>query len=308
MASFKVWMAQIRANFLVLAVFLVLLGIALSYKYPGTIKPDALRMILVMIGVVLSHVSVNLFNEYSDYRTRIDFNTNRTPFSGGSGMMVSGKSNPKSVLAVAIVSLIIAFAIGVYLSLNTSYIILLFAFTGAISIVLYTPLLSKLLLGEFFAGLALGTLVVLGTYVALTGGPSQRVTGMFPAEVLWLSIPPGILTALLLFINEFPDAEADKAGGRNHLVIKLGKKASGWLYAFGMLMVFGIILILPFTGLSSFWIYLGLLPIPLALKASTTAIKHGNDLPRLIPALGSNVITVLAVDLLLAVAVFIELI
>ena len=71
---------------------------------------------------------------------------------------------------------------------------------------------------------------------------------------------------------------------------------------------FAIIVLMPIIGISSFWIYLALLPGPLAIKACITAIKHGDDLKQIVPALGSNVLTVLGVDLLLAVAVFIEVI
>jgi len=304
----KVWLAQIRANFLVLSVFLVLIGLALSLKYPSSEGQffSFFKAALLVAGVVSAHISVNLFNEYSDFFSKIDFNTNRTPFSGGSGMMVSGKSSPPAVLRLAIITLIISFLIGVYFSVVAHWIIMVFAITGAFSIVFYTPVLSKHMLGELFAGLSLGTLVVLGSYISVRAGDGVIFREMIPEEVLWLSIPPGILTSLLLFINQFPDVEADRKGGRNHLVIRFGKKISAWIYASGMFICFAIILILPLIGISSFWVYIALLPIPLAVKASIIAMKHGDDVPKLVPALGSNVITVLATDLLIAAAIFIE--
>ncbi|MCB8995331.1 MAG: prenyltransferase [Bacteroidales bacterium] len=309
MNNVKVWMAQIRAPFLILSVFLVLIGLALSLKYPMHLSEDFnyFHAILLVIGVVSSHISVNLFNEYSDYFTRIDFKTVRTPFSGGSGMMTSGKSKPGAVLTVAIITLIFSLIIGIYFSLVSNWIILLFAFLGTISIVFYTNFLARYMLGELFAGLALGSLVVLGTYISMNASPAMSWNSLLPVEVIWLSVPAGILTSLLLLINEFPDVEADKAGGRKHLVIRLGWKGAAYVYALGMFSSFGIILVLPLVGLSSFWIYLALLPLPLAIKASLTALKDGADTVKLIPALGANVITVLAFDLLLAVGLFIEM-
>jgi 1,4-dihydroxy-2-naphthoate polyprenyltransferase len=308
MSKFKVWMAQIRANFLVLSVFLVLIGLALSIKYPNGEGFDFnyFHAALLIIGVVVAHISVNLFNEYSDYFTKIDFNTNRTPFSGGSGMMPAGKSLPGQVLTVALVTLFIALAIGIYFTLVSHWSIIVISIIGAFSIVFYTNFLAKLMLGELFAGLALGTLVVIGTYISMTASSTMSLGSLLPAEVEWLSVPPGILTALLLFINQFPDTEADIKGGRNHLVIRLGKKKSAWVYATGMFATFAIILVLPLIGLSSYWIYLALFPIPLAVKASITAIKFGENNTKIIPALGSNVLTVLSTDLLIAVAIFIE--
>ncbi len=308
MNSVKIWMAQIRAPFLILSVFLVLIGLAFSVKYPSHISEsfNYLHAFMLVIGVVSSHISVNLFNEYSDYFTRIDFKTVRTPFSGGSGMMMEGKIKPGSVLTVAIATLLISLAIGIYFSIISHWIILIFAFLGAVSIVFYTNFLARYMLGELFAGLALGSLVVLGTYISMNASPSMTWNYMIPSEVIWLSIPAGILTSLLLLINEFPDVEADREGGRKHLVIRLGKKGAAWVYALGMFTSFAIILVMPLVGLSSYWIYLALFPLPLAIKASVTALRDGDDTAKLIPALGSNVITVLATDLLIAIAIFVE--
>ena len=306
--SFKVWMAQVRAPFLILAVFLVIIGLAFSIKYPNISGHSFhwLHAMMLVVGVLLSHISVNLFNEYSDFQTKIDFNTNRTPFSGGSGMITSGNTRPESVKTVGIITLSVAAAIGIYFAFVSHWMVLSFAAIGVFSVLFYTNFLAKRVLGELFAGLALGTFVVLGTYIAMTASPGMALKGLLPAEVIWISIPPGILTSLLLLINQFPDAEADKAGGRRHLVIRFGWKAASYIYTAGMFITFAIIVLMPVLGISSPWIYIALLPLPLGIKASVTAIKHGNDFGKMVPALGSDVITVLATDLLIAVAVFIE--
>lgn len=303
-------MAQIRANFLLLAVFLVIIGLAFSTKYPS-VSGQALSFfhaVLLVIGVVLSHISVNLFNEYSDFKTGIDFHTTRTPFTGGSGMITSGNTRPEAVWIVATISLLVALAIGIYFTIIAHWTIIILSLIGGFSIIFYTNWLAKNILGELFAGLSLGTLVVIGTYIAMTATPGMRLSELLPGEVIWISIPPGILTSLLLFINQFPDIEADKLGGRKHLVIILGWKKASYIYALGMFITFIIIVMCPIVGISSYWIYIALLPLPLAVKASISAIKYGNDLSKLLPVLGNNVITVLATDLLLAVAVFIDVI
>jgi 1,4-dihydroxy-2-naphthoate octaprenyltransferase len=112
----------------------------------------------------------------------------------------------------------------------------------------------------------------------------------------------------LLLINQFPDVEADKKGGRRHLVIRYGVKRASYIYTFGMFVTFAIIVLMPIIGISSPWIYIALLPLPLAVKACLTAIRHGDDFKKMIPALGSNVMTVLGTDLLLAISVFIDVI
>jgi 1,4-dihydroxy-2-naphthoate octaprenyltransferase len=123
-----------------------------------------------------------------------------------------------------------------------------------------------------------------------------------------VSLPPGILTSLLLFLNEFPDAEVDKEGGRFHMVIWLGKKKAAFAYAAGLVLVYGIIVLLPVLKLTTWWMLVSLLTLPLALKAAVTAIKHGDDTPKLIPAMAMNVLVVLITDALMAVAIIVELI
>lgn len=296
-----VWLKQTRANFLLLAVFLNAIGIGLAYKYlPQGIHLHVIDIVLIVVGTIVAHVSVNLFNEYSDYKTGIDLNTNRTPFNGGSGMLVQGLTSPSAVLAAAIGTLIFSLSIGVYYSITSHWFLFLIIGIGALSIVGYTDVLAKYLLGELFAGISLGSLVVVGTYVALTGSYSISMLHLIPLEVWLLSIPPGILTALLLFLNEFPDMEADKQGGRNHLIIRFGRKIGAYIYTAGALLTYFIILLLPLLGISSYWIYIALLPLPLVFINIRTTLKYNNDIAKLIPALGGNVIAILATDLLLA--------
>jgi membrane-bound ClpP family serine protease len=70
---------------------------------------------MLIVGVVLSHISVNLFNEYSDFQTKIDFHTNRTPFSGGSGTLVMQPRLATQALVLAMASLAITIACGLFL-------------------------------------------------------------------------------------------------------------------------------------------------------------------------------------------------
>jgi 1,4-dihydroxy-2-naphthoate octaprenyltransferase len=302
------WLAQIRANFLLLAVLLVAIGLAVSYKYqaPGH-SFSWLNAVIILAGVISAHISVNLFNEYSDFKTKIDFNTKKTPFSGGSGILTEGLISSKKVLRVAIVSLFLALAAGIYFSITSHWIILVISLAGAFTIVYYTKILARFLVGELMAGLTLGSLVVIGTYLAMNVSPEYNLSDLIPNGVLLISLPPGILTSLLLLLNEFPDVEADRKGGRKHLVIKFGYKTSAVIYTIGLVITFGTIVLLPVLGYSSLWLYIALLPLPMAIKASISAFKFDGDTNKFIPALISNVITVLATDLLMAVGLVLDI-
>ncbi|OGU41669.1 MAG: hypothetical protein A2X61_08375 [Ignavibacteria bacterium GWB2_35_12] len=305
----KLWMAQVRAPFLILAIMLVAIGWALSYKYllASHQSFDWLKAILILIGTVSAHISVNLFNEYSDFKTKIDFDTNKTPFSGGTGLLPGGQSKPGSVLIVAISTLIIAAAIGVYFTITVHWSIAMTIIIGAFAILMYSPFLAKILLGEFFAGFALGTMVVVGAFIGMTANPGMAFANLIPLEVWLIAVPPGILTWLLLFINEFPDLEADKKGGRFHLLILFGRKTSGYIYTAMLSLCYLTIIILPIIGITSYWIYIALLTVPLAVKVVGVVLKDYDNMEKLVPALATDVMIVLGTDLLLAVAVMLPL-
>ena len=291
----KVWAGQVRAPFLLLAVVLVLNGGAVAQS-EGNFK--GFRFALCMMGAILAHVSVNIFNELSDHRTGIDHHTKRTPFSGGSGTLQSGLLSVKQVTAAAWGTFLAAFAIGSYLALVAGWPILLMAGIGGLVSVFYTTHLTRFALGELAAGACLGSLVVIGTYFAMTGHMSR--------EILLVSVPPGILTALLLFLNEFPDLEADRTGGRRHLVIVLGRKRAALVYVLSLAVCYGYIVSLAALGKLPATVLISLLTVPLAVKAARITLKSHDEFEAMIPALGANVATVLGTDFLLAIAYFIR--
>ena len=293
--TIKVWAGQIRAPFLLLAVVLVMIGGGVAHDNGSF---DFLIFSLCLLGAVLAHASVNIFNELSDHRTGIDSRTRRTPFSGGSGTLQAGLLTVRQVTVAAWGTLLSAFIIGAYLTLVSGWLILVLAIIGGLVSVFYTSHVTRLALGELASGICLGSLVVIGTYYAMTG----QVSG----EVILVSIPPGLLTALLLFLNEFPDLEADRAGGRRHLLILLGRKRAAVVYVLSLAACYLFILLMALSGALPTITLISLLTAPLAVKAARTTLKHHDDFEEMIPALGANVGIVLGTDLLIAIAYFVH--
>ena len=305
--GFVIWLKQMRADFLVLAVLLTFIGLALAAN--SGVEFDFFKAFLLIVGVVSAHISVNLFNEYWDHKTKVDFYTEKTPFSGGSGNLQKGWTKPWQVFLAGTITLIISLAIGVYFTFVSHWIIAVFAGVGAISILFYNIVFARIMLGELFAGLSLGSLVVVGTYVGMTVTSwDASFVEILPTSVILIAIPPGILTALLLLLNEFPDVEADKKGGRRHLVIVFGKKVSAWIYSVLMVIVFLMIVLIPVLKYTSWLLLIALLTWPVAMNACKIALSHEGDMKKLMPALGMNVLTVLGTDLLIALALFLQLI
>jgi 1,4-dihydroxy-2-naphthoate octaprenyltransferase len=293
-ADFKTWVEETRPQFLLLSVVLVLYGTSIAI-YDGYF--NLLHFILPMVGLTLLHISVNTLNDYFDYKSGIDLAVQRTPFSGGSGVLPAGRLNPEAVYRFGLVSLGLGLVIMAYFILladlggNNMQLLPIVA-VGAFSVYFYNNFLSKYMLGEIFAGLGLGTLPVMGAYFVQTGS--------YSFEALIAAIPPGILTHHLLLLNEFPDAEADKEGGRRHMVIVFGKERAGQLYA-GLLalMYLGIIGaviadIMPVPTLLCF------ITVPFAMAATKGALNDYDNPEKFIPAQGANVMMNLFCQLFLA--------
>jgi 1,4-dihydroxy-2-naphthoate octaprenyltransferase len=191
------------------------------------------------------------------------------------------------------VCLIGAGAIGVYLLTQAFYPLFPILLYGLVAITLYTPVLSRIpASSEIIAGTGFG-LMGLGTYVTQTRVIDNAGIAVF--------VPVSILVGLLLFLNEFPDAEVDEAAGRRHLVILLGKKNAASLYVLCLVATYASILLAVLTGAAPLPVLISLVTIPIAFKAGRLALKNYDRVPELVPALASNVLVILLTILLLAV-------
>ena len=289
--STKALFLETRPQFLILSPILIILGMGMAL-YNGEF--NTLYLILSIIGLTLLHISVNTLNDYSDFKTGIDMNVKRTPFSGGSGMLPGKSLSAATVLKMGILTFILAVPIGVYFLMERGLTLLPIFVLGGIFVIWYTSHITHMGYGmpEISAGLGLGTLPVFGTFLIFTGS--------FSWDILYASIPSGILVCNLLYLNEFPDVEADIKGGRRTLPITLGRKKAAWFYAFLTIMVYAWIAAGVVFNLMPAWTLLGLLTLPFAIKAIRGALTY-KTIEELIPSLGANVIVVLLTQLFMGI-------
>jgi len=290
----KALMMISRAPFLLLAVVLGFLGASLAWyehqEYGSNF--NLAYGFLAGIGLVIAHISVNVFNEYFDFRSKVDFRTPRTPFSGGSGALPSGLLTGNQALWIGIISLVIIIPIGIFFTVIKGWMLLPLLLVSAIMIVIYTPFILKMGYPEWAPGVGLGILPVLGAYFIQTG--EYTITALIAA------IPSGILVHNLLLLNELPDAEADKTVKRRTLPIVIGKKNAAMVYSILMVVMYLWIIGAVYSGDMPAFTLLGLITLPLAWKAISGSFKF-NDMGKLVPALANNVFVVLLTQLLMGV-------
>jgi 1,4-dihydroxy-2-naphthoate octaprenyltransferase len=284
-----------RPKFLLLTLVCVYLGAAVAWHLQGMIDPE--RVVLVLIGALLAHASVNLLNEYDDFRSGLDFNTLRTPFSGGSGILPAKPDAAPFTLAAGIATLVVTGMIGLYFVSLQGPALLPLGILGLALIVAYTPWVTRNpLLCLFAPGLGFGPFMVVGTSYVFTGSYSWSA---------WIaSLIPFFLVSNLLLLNQFPDVEADQRVGRRHLPICIGRRRSAWVYAgvtcCAYLSIVGGVAadVLPVSGLLA-------LPVALIAVAIIPGIRrNATDMEKLKPLLGWNLVVTLLTPLLLATGLF----
>jgi len=285
----KIWFLETRPQFLLLSIVLAFLGTCIAW-YDGAFYLG--YALLAFIGLLLAHISVNVLNDYFDYRSGIDLEAKRTPFSGGSGVLPAGLLKPRQVLWLGLVSFLLAMPIGVYFVIARGWLLLPLLLVAAVCILLYTPFITRLKWPEWAPGVGMGTLPVLGAYFV------QTAAYTLPAVVA--AIPSGILVHNLLLLNEFPDVEADKKAGRKTLPIAMGKARASIVYSALTLIVYLWIIGGVVAGKMPLFCLIALLTLPFAIKAIQGALKY-QQISRLVPAMGNNVLVVLLTQFLLGI-------
>lgn len=280
MAAIKYMLGPMRLPFLILTPACVALGFGTAIWTQGHVS--TFQVIMVLVGAIAAHVSVNAFNEYFDFKSGLDFHTQRTPFSGGSGTLPANPHMAKHALIIAIATFGVVVTIGFYFLIARGPALLPIGAMGLFLLVFYTPWIAHHpYLCLVAPGLGFGPFMVIGTHVALTGSYSWTA--------LVASLIPFFLVSNLLLLNQFPDVEADRDAGRKHMPIVIGRRASSLLYV-GFLVMAYLALIwgvysqhLPRASL------VGLATVVLAVPVSIGAYRYAENVKKLIPSMGINV-------------------
>ena len=297
------WMVITRAPFLTAIIIPILIGAAwVAYRGLAQPFPFGLFWVTLLAGIFM-HIAANTFNDYFDWKSGTDKINNDyfLPYSGGSRSIELGLISERALFTVASISLLISVLLGLALAVISGPGVLLFGLIGAFSTYFYTApplrLAARRGLGELAVGLNFGPLAVAGTVYALTG------------QVSWVDflvgLPVGLLTTAILWINQFPDEEADRQTGKINLVVVLGKRRARWGYLLLLVAAFGLVV---------YWFASGIFPvgalfilggIPLAIFASRILLRE-YDQRSLVRANAATIQLQLVSGLLMALGIFLS--
>ena len=262
------WLRAARLFSLTGSVIPVVLGAMLALKesqfYFG-------YFILSVIAIVLLQAGVNLLSDYDDFINKVDTKDSH----GSSGVIFDNLISPKAIRTGGFILIALGSLIGLFLSYQRGWFVLLLGLIGAFGGYSYTgkPLTLKYKgLGIPLVFLLFGPLMVLGSYYV------QIQTITFTAVLA--SIPVGLLTTAILHANDIRDIEHDKKAGIKTLSIIIGRKNAIKIYYGLIILSYGVVLLGSLYKIIPYWSLLCLITIPCAIKlikklnASYTSITN----------------------------------
>lgn len=277
LADPKIWVASTVPMFV---------AAALAYSDTGRFAPG--WFLLTLIGVYAVEVGKNAANEIVDWRSGADrfvAPEDATPFSGGKKTITGGLLSERDAAWIAVGSFALAAAAGLPIGLfRTWHAFWIAALGGFLALGYSVPPFSFCYrgLGELVVGITFGPLLSLGTYVVQTQELSTRP--------LVVGVPLGILIATVLWINEFPDYEADRRANKRNLVVRLGRARARAVYAW-LVGLAEIAVIAVAAYLRSPWMLLGLVGSVEAFRAARVCWLAYDSTAELMPANAGTVKT-----------------
>jgi 1,4-dihydroxy-2-naphthoate octaprenyltransferase len=256
----------------------VLMGGSIAY-WKGEFHPGLL--VITLICALLIQIITNYINEIYDHKRGAD----TTGRLGPRRMVASGIISPKEMKFVAVILILITFALGMILVTHAGWIVLVIGVLSLIFAWAYTggpyPLAYNGL-GDIFVLLFFGLVAVSGTYYVQTCEMSEIA--------IIAGFAPGFLSMNILGVNNLRDIESDPRAGKYTLSVRLGVKLSQGLYV----LLTALTYIVPFAIghlTKSMW---HLLPVISAIFAVPLVFsvyrKRGSELNKVLAGTGKLLI------------------
>ncbi len=209
----------------------------------------------LMVALLLQ-IGVNLANDYFDYIKGIDTQDRLGPPRVTQSGLIPAQQVKTGILVVIVLSTIP----GLYLASAGGWPVILiglFCFAAALA---YSggpfPLASHGL-GDLFVFIFFGLVAVCGTYYV----QALQLTPM----VLLMGALQGLLITAILVVNNLRDIQTDRRSGKRTLAVMIGERGSRIEYLLLLAIAYAIPFILWLGGVSSAWVILPLLSLPLAI-------------------------------------------
>jgi len=273
MTKIFTWLVIMRLPFLTATFIPIFVGAAVANLSGFPVDWGWLG--LTLLGGSLLHIGTNTANDYFDHTSGTDeANYNyMVPFSGGSRSIQMGLISAKGMLTVAIVSFALSAVVGIPLIQKAGMSVLWLGLIGFLSGLFYTAppfrFASRKGLGELLIGLNFGPLMVAGSALVQTGQ-------LLP-EAFLAGIPIGLLVAAIVYVNEFPDHDGDKATGKDTLIVVFGPEKARIGYVLLVAGAFISIVVMALNGTFPMLTLIALVASYFGVRAIQVLYKYYDD-------------------------------
>lgn len=259
---------------------------------------DAVKALLTVLFALVAHAGANVVNDYHDALNGSDAaNQERLfPFTGGSRFIQNEVLTLAQTRRFGHALLLAVIPAGLWLTAHSASGLIIIGLAGLLVAWAYSaPPLQLMSRGMGEGAIIAGwLLVVLGTDFV------QR--GAFATLPLMAGMPFALLVAAILYINQFPDRQADAAAGKRTLVVRLGADAASLGYAVLAASAYLWLTLAIVFGMTPPWSAVALLPAIFSFKAARLLLIHACQPQALGPAIKLTVAAANVHALLLAAA------
>ena len=249
-----IWFMAVRPFSLTGSLIPVALGGVLAIK-EGKFSIGYLA--LSLFAMIFLQIGANLISDRDDFENKVDTKNSL----GSSGAIIKGLLKPKQVLRAGIGFLLLGGLVGVFLTFERGYFVLLLGLMGALSSYFYTrkPFAFKYRgVGIPIIFIMFGPLPVIGSYYVQT-----ETVGI---GALLISIPIGLLTTAILHANDIRDIVHDKKANIKTFAMNIGHINAKKFYVGLIIFAYMSVLVMIFFHLLNLWSVIVLMTIPIACK------------------------------------------
>ena len=254
-SSLALWAVAVRAFSFTASIIPPTVGAMLAFLHEVPTRWALFP--LVLVASVFFHAGTNLVNDYYDYKNNVD----RRGTLGSSGLLVRGLIPARSIIRGAVVFFVLGTLIGLYFVSIRGLPILTLGIIGLLGGYFYTggPIGYKYrAMGEPLVFMLMGPLMVVGSYIVLTG--------KFGWDVVLVSLPVGCLVAAILQSNNLRDIADDKKAGVKTTAILIGRKPAKVEYFTLVLSAYVITAVLAAVKIVPVWSLAVLITLPAAAR------------------------------------------
>jgi 1,4-dihydroxy-2-naphthoate octaprenyltransferase len=188
---------------------------------------------------------------------------------------------PNSVYSAGVIFLLLGSLVGAYFVIIRGITVAIILGFAIVAIYFYSTTIVNVGLGEVFVAVK-STMIVLGSFYVQTG--------VIEPSAVYIGIIIGILSASVLFINSFPDYEADRSKGRRSLVILLGKQKASRVFSILIMFPYILVIVAIFLGYAKIYSTVCFVSIPFAFKIIKYTRKYSESIDKFVPIMAATVL------------------